>query len=193
MPTRGSPQGDPAVHDALARISDRVTGLRENTAEQLDVLANRIEATLSRIETRFTQRLDRLDTDTVNEFAAMRIDVGELRDRMHKLEQQAAKTGQAADTAATSAQQAASTSRVNTAVVVGAMQNTTAVAAAAAPAAAQAALKTFWTSTTGRFVKWCTAVAGIGAAVQAMPGILKFASATVIALWKAIIGLPSGN
>lgn len=189
------------VHEAIGRVSNRVTELRENVAERMDTLAERLEGHLNRIEARIMAKVEQMDEDTQREFREARHDLGDLRDRLTIVEGVATGAKEAAETAQITAKEAATASRAGTTAAVGAMRTATDTAAAAtivatdAAAAAMIAVpketaQVFWASSTGRFLKWCTAIGATGAAIAALPVIVKFAVGVSVAMWKFLTVLP---
>ena len=87
-----------------------------------------------------------------------------------------------AQEAVTAARAGADASRAGTTAAVGAMRNS----AEASLVVARSTVASFWQTTTGRVVKWGTAVAAVGGGIAALPPIAKFLER----FWDFIRGTP---
>lgn len=133
--------------------------------ERIDRVNERIDEGFDRINARLDLLMEQASAGRnesatiVRELAGVKIDIGELRDRTARLEHE------------TKAAVQASRDSAHTSVIAATASTET---KAVAQATAQTAAKTFWSTATGRVVKWSAGVAGAGGAITAMPEIVKF-------------------
>lgn len=145
---------------ALDRREERWIG-------QLDRLVERFEGRLDKMEAKFDLRMDGSDRDVQREFSETRRDLGEMRDLLqkhgqridHMEDHREAQMSASAEGAARGAGEAASRAAANTAKVT----------------AAEVA-KGFWKTTAGKIVAFGTAIAALGAGIDNLPKVLKWAA-----------------
>jgi ABC-type transporter Mla subunit MlaD len=193
------PSRDP-LRDAITRIANRQTDQAQKTGEQFDALAERVESAIARLDNRLSARLDFMDQGTQRALDEARIAIGELRDRLHRVEETAGRAvdvahdaaaasrvaAEKSDIAAERSDVAANATRAGMNAAVGAMRNTQEIMQATPKATAGL----FWSSTTGRVVKICSVIAGVGAAVTAVPSIARFFYHIGEALFQALVSNP---
>lgn len=165
--TRGArkvPDSD-AHSRAIGRVSDRLTELKVDTAEQMDRLGDRLEQHLDRIEARFTERLGRLDDSTAREFAAARADIKAIDERLIAVENATrAGTVAAVGAANLAREEAQQLARANLVVAQGVATEAASAVAATSVKTAKLTAKEVWDNWRPKLVIVLT---GMGAAIMA--------------------------
>jgi FtsZ-binding cell division protein ZapB len=160
------PNRDP-TRSAIERLSDRLTKDKDLQNERIDSLLDRLNERFDRLEAKVDLKVDKLASDTQREIDEARRDVGELRDLV-------AGQGKRIDTmeSTKTAQLRASAEGA----ALGAGYAVGEAAAATAKVTAAAVAKGFWSTWAGKIVALGTAIAALGAGIDNLPKVLKWAA-----------------